>query len=69
MEQSDKDTRCPDEKGIEEISSIKFEEIHVHLTILYLKYVTSLQFIFCAVALESGSLEYTKINRCAVASI
>ena len=46
MEQSDKDTRCPDEKGIEEISSIKYEEIHVHLTtqimsiIFYLKYVT-----------------------------
>ena len=74
MEQSDKDTRCPDEKGIEEISSIKFEEIHVHLTtqimsiIFYLKYVTYSLF-FCTVALESGSLAYATINRCAVASI
>ena len=74
MEQSDKDTRCPDEKGIEEISSIKFEEIHVHLTtqimsiIFYLKYVTYSLF-FALWLWKAGSLAYATINRCAVASI
>ena len=64
MEQSDKDTRCPDEKGIEEISSIKFEEIHGNLTtqimsiIFYLKYVT--YSLFFALWLWKAALLHTQ---------
>ena len=59
-----KDTRCADEKGIEEISSILFEELHVHFIPradnghYFLLEICNLQYIFYAVALEGGSIAF-----------
>ena len=64
---------CGDEKTVEEISSIKFEEIHVHLTMQNNGHYFALEICnlvyFCTVALEGGSMTYATINRCLYSAV